>query len=78
MANPLVNSRSLSLADLHAIDIVLDDPSRFDELSTLQREYMQNVARAVPAHANIDGYSDSEILSGITRSDEFAPFHASH
>ena len=76
MANLDTRGRDLNRADFHAIDIVLDDPSRFDELSTLQREYMQNVARAVPAYANLDGYTDSEILSGITRSDEFAPFHA--
>jgi hypothetical protein len=74
MANILVNSRSLSRADLNAIDIVLADPSRFGELSELQRNYMQNIARAVPAHAKLDGYSDAELLEGIARSDAFVPF----
>lgn len=61
MADTLVNSSSLTLADFHAIDIVLADPDRFDELSTAQRCYMQNVARAVPAHADLSGYSDGDL-----------------
>ena len=60
MANILVNSKSLTVADLYDIDEVIAGAKDFAELSELARNYMQNVARALPAYADISGYADQD------------------
>jgi hypothetical protein len=78
MANILVNSKSLTLADLYDIDEVIAGAKDFAELSELARCYMQNIARALPAYADISGYADQEfnpdtdIMDGLRRNPDMA------